>query len=214
MVIGWDSCRLNTRWSREDQNEFFDKTKISDRKLTILGTELLNASAWKALPEEEFHKLLDNVEVNWWFPHPSIELVANNITFGGNIVETIAYLMMLNSPQIVRTVEIPGSRQWSKGKSRVVRKHHQVILNVTRKEIVRYVQDVYGREATAKRVASNVRGHFAHRWTSLDKMCIHTWTADDDTHWHCQTCGGYRWWVTDHQRGEGEPPVPGYRVIR
>jgi hypothetical protein len=31
---------------------------------------------------------------------------------------------------------------------------------------------------------------------------VHVWVRDDARHFHCEKCGGRRWWLDQHERGD------------
>lgn len=223
-VVGWERYHINSSWSRDQQDEFFDHYKIDDRFRWIFG-RFMDSPGWKDLTETDYQLLLDNVQIEMGgmsdqSKHEFIEREAiNKVTLGAFLLLPLACMLLLNTPKLITEIHVPASRHFSSGKLRRFNEHTEISINVTTDEAIHYISEEHDRRNSeaeiARRRLHEVRGHFAHNQVARTAACVHTWIKDDERHFHCATCGGRRWWRPHHERGDealGRIPPRQYRI--
>lgn len=120
-----------------------------------------------------------------------------------------ALCALLNRPGNVRYVDAPPpdpSQTPAKGPTRAQdgQSRPQVLtLMLPRdKTVTRLLRAV---EQDRKKVGLHeVMGHWAYRHRELAQDCHHVWPSQPTRRQVCETCGQVRWWMPQHNRGEGD----------
>ena len=208
---------MNTEWPLEDQLRFCDIMKISLFVLDQLLWGNVGKKLWDA-GKKDYIELLRNT--NRVEPILTVGWDTDRMLSGGrgDLVQVIAFLLLLNQPSLTQYVTMPSTRGWIKGKSKPFMKHNTVRMHLNPiPEIIKLSQ---GEGSGELRRRHRVRGHYCHneaaRKALLHHTCIHDWqptndkweainpsVGDEVEHWIClSSCGGRRWWREEHQRGD------------
>jgi hypothetical protein len=135
----------------------------------------------------------------------------------GELRNIIAMLLIMNRPKIARMTGVPGGHGIYRGKSMTYNKHTSVTIDLDPIPELRSTATPAGAGALRRR--HPVRGHYCHNADAREYHriagCIHDWIVADEewhpmpdveisdsNHWLCGTCGGKRWWKSDHERGD------------
>ena len=178
----WERYHLQTDWPRAEQTAFFAHYNISDWKRWVLG-KLCDLPAWQALTDDECRLLLDRVRIDLFGTSDEaderLRYTIQYIVLAGSMLPPLGCLLLLNHPKVVRQVPVPHYRRFMGGKSRQVREHMEITVDLSSQEIVRYFTDQRQNSEAARRHRHDVRGHFAHDYVAREAACVHAWVRDD-----------------------------------
>jgi rubredoxin len=153
----------------------------------------------------------------------------------GDFRTVIAILLMLNRPSLTSyRNSLPNRPGIIKGKLAVYMAHTTVTIDIDPVPTLRLVGTPAGESVPRRR--HEVRGHYAQNKEARDYAriagCIHNFEPnhgppkwlpwpdaglDDPDNWVCSDCGGKRWWIPEHERGDasrGFVVHDDYEVIR
>jgi len=146
-----------------------------------------------------------------------------NSSLAFQLMVTLATLLLLNRPSLVRYHAKPGGRTFVKGKLRPYMSHTTLHFALDPKESLHAMRNE--QREIQERVPlrwHSVRGHYCHskEWREYGSIgCIHTpiqtdehWTPMPDlpplecSHWVCSQCEGRRW-RREYKNGRGSAAV-------
>jgi hypothetical protein len=219
--VTWERYQIDGLWPLQDQDTFFASYGIINWRLWVLDDKLDKFPAWAALSDEQVRTFLDHCVIELdGVSKDTHDFFQEKQTFSlmslhGAFLIPLACLVLLNTPKLVREIEVPASKRFISGKMRQVREHTDIQLKVGHQEVVRYLTEPTLSNDSTRRRLHDVRGHFAHNHVARQTACVHPWIQDDATRWHCPRCGGRRWWKPKHERGDealGRVPPKPYAV--
>jgi hypothetical protein len=218
--------RLRTEWDVNDQIEFARLVGCSRMMLDMI----MWGSTYDVLSDDE-RRLLRAYNVMEQTPlnpsHRTYHTLTADAGMGaaargsvGDMRTIIALLLMLNRPSLTTYKQtLPNSHGFIRGKYRAYLNHTTVTIAIDPVPTLRLVGTPAG-DAVARR-RHEVRGHYAHNREARDYAkiagCIHNFEPnhgppkwlpwpdagpDDPDNWVCSECGGKRWWIPEHERGD------------
>lgn len=202
------SYHLHEPWSAAEQSEFLAKTRTDGFQLDafLWGESVLHLdrATRTAMREGNSCQLLTPPRI------PAHDAFMSFIQgASGDMRNVVALLLLMNRPSLTSFVrEIASTRHFLKGKSRPFLSHTVVTIPVDPKPVL--LRMGMPDDAETPRRRHEVRGHFsrdlAYRQGTAAR-CDHAMEPDlasrhpDRSHM-CRKCGGKRWWVPAHERGD------------
>src|SRR5215469_508673 len=218
--------RLSTEWTLDEQIEFSRLVGCS----RIMLDMIMWGSTYDVLSDEE-RRLLRAYNVMEQTPlNPAHHMYRDLTADGGmgrqargsvgDMRTVIALLLMLNRPSLTTYKQtLPNTRGFIRGHSVAFLSHTTVTIAIDPVPTLRLVGTPSGDAVPRRR--HEVRGHYAHNREARDYAkiagCIHSFQAshgpprwlpwpdampDEPDNWVCAECGGKRWWVPEHERGD------------
>ena len=195
---------------------FFDEPLLDtdDRDHTARAMLLLGSTVNGLKPERYLPFLHDvrihvNLEYDKYRGLPAKQRYSKRwdliTSSAGDFRVILAALILLNQQRHIQTVYVPNNSMLIKGKRRVVRQHHRVVIQLT---ALQQIRRSLGHTLATPRVEHEVRGHWRNVRTL--KGCTHDWQNLSDpgegghVRWACTRCNGLRTTVTPHKRGNAE----------
>jgi hypothetical protein len=216
--------RLNTEWDLYAKEEFARRVG-----LPIFGLDAyLWGSTWDDLAEHEREDLV-SLNTAEFLPFsknadPSLQeeggMAAHLRGSVGDLRTIIALLLILNRPSLTTYVDVGHrGKTFNRGKLLPLLSHTRVTVSLDLTPTLRLLGTSGGDSVQRRR--HEVRNYYKENREARDMAriagCVHEyiptnadWEADLATptdqikHWVCSECGGKRWWVRKHHRGNEE----------
>ncbi len=174
-----------------------------DKLEPALRAKLRANHSVRLLPIREGSELIGATSLTDWL-HQLFDSTA------GDLCNIITALLLLNRPSLTTFTTVPRASGLVRGKVRTYFAHSTVTFLLDPLPTLRLLGTE--RESGVVKRRHEVRGHYCHNENGRSRDCVHEWDVDfhreddpkDPDHWKCRTCGGKRWWRTEHHRGSAE----------
>lgn len=197
---------LNSPWSEDEQRIWFDTlgTKREQFEYFVWGRSIAQLDAETRAKFVSMHKpMIMSDDLDKINRSPWAQMLTNRSLsqMSGDLRNLIAILLVMNRPHVIDVDKpTPAVRTFVKGKSTRLLEFSVVHVRGDAVAAVR-TASVTGDRGPVMR--HEVRGHFRTDETWRAGRCMHTMeVVERDQRWRCSVCGGQRWWVKAHERGD------------